>query len=78
MLKLDVEWTTQESTPEDGDGVTVELVTDEGTNGWPVYRVFAQGSTGAEAGPRLWAWLVEVYEVHEDLASELASQADWV
>jgi len=77
MLKLELDWIGDEE-PVGGDGVTVERVAEVGPAGWPVINVFAQGSTGAEAGPRLWAWLVEVYGADEDVASDLASEAESV
>lgn len=74
MLKLELDWASDEE-PRDGDGVRVERVSAAGPSGHPVIAVYADGVSGAESGPKLWAWLVEEYGSSEDEASELADLA---
>lgn len=85
MLKLELDWASDSSPGArmaevgwDEPNVSVSFSADAGPAGWPTVTVVAQGEGGQDAGPRLWAWLVEVYGADEDEASELASLAEWV
>jgi hypothetical protein len=78
MLKLELDWAGDEMPQfgmDEGNGVCVELVSDEGPSGWPAIAVYAAGESGATSGPRLISWLVNVYGSESDEASELADLA---
>lgn len=75
MLKLEIDWAGDEAPTygDDGEGVRVEPGQANGPGGgWPTVVVYAND------GPTLWSWLVTVYGVDGDEASELASMADAV
>lgn len=76
-LQIELDW-AGENEPEFGtnEGVTVSPGVAKGPAGWPTVIVFAEGESGAEAGPRLWAWLMNEYCGGDEFsASELADAA---
>jgi hypothetical protein len=86
MLRMLIDWVDErepngrpvESVLGDaGDGVRVELSKAGTDESWPELAVYAAGESGAEAGPKLWAWLVE-QGWGEDEASDACSLAESV